>query len=310
MADKSLQLLYEPQEICHECGNYTVADNKRAQTTCSECGLVLSEREIDTNNGDRRAFNREDANNRLTRGDIIDYLLVDIKKTTHPSRREHRELPYNSHLKRALRINGHTSSTSEDRRDITIMRQLMHLVGILDLPTPILRKCAYFLRKFFKHSNCAGRSYAGLLTVTLYYICKREKYPIMLGDIKEVTGCRENLGNYFKLLQEIFPEFKLPLRTPSEFIPAICGTLHLSMEVQRSALWLTASAPHMSGKHPGIIAAAAVYLFAHGQVTQKQICDVVRCTEVSLRDRAKDLREFIGSLRKRPAELSYLGGEI
>jgi transcription initiation factor TFIIB len=94
-------------------------------------------------------------------------------------------------------------------------------------------------------------------------------------------------------------ELKLEIQPadPEQYVPRFASDLDLSDEAERRARELLRNAKERgihSGKSPVGLAAAAVYaasLLTNEKVTQSQVSDVANISEVTIRNRYKELLE-------------------
>ncbi|MEM2663952.1 MAG: transcription initiation factor IIB, partial [Candidatus Methanomethylicia archaeon] len=90
-------------------------------------------------------------------------------------------------------------------------------------------------------------------------------------------------------------DVKIPLADAETFIPRISSELGLSGSVQSKATEIVRMAKEMiltAGKDPSGLAAAAIYiasLLENEKRTQKEIAKAARVTEVTVRNRYKEL---------------------
>lgn len=93
--------------------------------------------------------------------------------------------------------------------------------------------------------------------------------------------------------------FKLRPTSPSDYIPRFASKLGLSGEVQSKAIEIINKAKKCglsSGKGPTGLAAAAIYIASvllSDRKTQRDVADVAGVTEVTIRNRYKELTENI-----------------
>jgi len=93
---------------------------------------------------------------------------------------------------------------------------------------------------------------------------------------------------------------KVPLNEPSAYVEKIAGALSLSGGVVRGALAILEGAKRrrlLTGRAPQAAAAAAVYLAARlagEDVTQSEVAKAARVTDVTIRNCARVLENFLG----------------
>jgi transcription initiation factor TFIIB len=92
----------------------------------------------------------------------------------------------------------------------------------------------------------------------------------------------------------------MPLTNPTHYIPRFASELTLSGEVQEKARDILESAIRrglISGRGPTGVAAASVYIagvLMGERRTQKEVADVAGVTEVTIRNRYRELKDRLG----------------
>ena len=60
---------------CVECGGKIIAIQEKGEIVCGQCGLVISERIVDTSHSGKRAFTKQEKERRERTGSPISILL-------------------------------------------------------------------------------------------------------------------------------------------------------------------------------------------------------------------------------------------
>jgi transcription initiation factor TFIIB len=95
-------------------------------------------------------------------------------------------------------------------------------------------------------------------------------------------------------------DVNIPIADPVDFITRIGGALELSGTTQHKAAEIIRDAKKMgitAGKDPAGLAAAAIYvasLLENERRTQKEIAQAAQVTEVTVRNRYKELMKELG----------------
>ncbi|MEM3432464.1 MAG: hypothetical protein QXU76_03770, partial [Candidatus Bilamarchaeaceae archaeon] len=104
------------------------------------------------------------------------------------------------------------------------------------------------------------------------------------------------IGRAYRFLK-VELDIDVPLTDPSQYVPKFATALKLSGEVQSDAVKLIKKALKkglISGRGPTGVAAAALYIASamHGvKKTQKEVADVAGVTEVTIRNRYRELKK-------------------
>ncbi|HEV8594625.1 MAG TPA: transcription initiation factor IIB, partial [Thermoplasmata archaeon] len=95
-------------------------------------------------------------------------------------------------------------------------------------------------------------------------------------------------------------KLKLMPTSPKDYVSRFCSELKLSGEVQSRAVEILKDAADKeltSGRGPTGVAAAAIYIasiLANERRTQREVAEVAGVTEVTIRNRYKELTERLG----------------
>ncbi len=168
----------------------------------------------------------------------------------------------------------------------------------LNLPEDVQIKAKALYRKIYE--NRANRGVDCLVAASIYSACKQKGTPITLSEIsshlnvdkKEVRSAHKAISNELKLNH-------MPDR-PSDYIPKFCAALELNGKVLEKAIEINENAEGKgvnSGKGAASMAAASIYLAAFlemEKITQREVAKVAGVTEVTVRNRYKELADKLG----------------
>ena len=138
------------------------------------------------------------------------------------------------------------------------------------------------------------------MAASLYAACRQHSVPRTLDEIANYSRAkRKEIGRTYRFIAR---ELRLNIRptNPGSYVQRFCSVLNLSGSVQRKAtdLIVDAQAKEItSGKGPTGMAAAAIYISAiqcNERRTQSDVAEVAGVTEVTIRNRSKDLIENLG----------------
>jgi transcription initiation factor TFIIB len=276
-------------EICPECEGNIISLNQIGEIVCSQCGLVINERSVDISHSDKRAYTSQEKNLREHTGAPISSLLPDIGLTTVIDKKNIKD----PDLKRAVKWN--TRITWEKRNILIATTELKRICSNLNLPNHIKLEAIKLYKEAFKKKLLRGRSINSMIAASIYLAIRLKRIPRTFQEILEESAENEKdiRRCYRVLIREL--NIKSPNTDPSALIPTYIANLNLNHEVEGIATKIvnTFSANFStSGKDPKGIVAGALYLASKLKgldMTQKQIADVVRVTEVTLRSRFKEL---------------------
>jgi transcription initiation factor TFIIB len=287
---------------CPECGSTEISRNyDRGEVTCMNCGLVINERIID-HGAEWRAFTPEEKEKRSRVGSpmtptvhdkglstVIDWRDKDaMGKRLEPRKR----IEVLRWRKWQIRTRVHSSI---DRNLAQAMSELDRISSQVTLPRTVKEAAALIYRRAVERGLVRGRSIESVMAASIYAACRIHKIPRTLDEIALVTksGRKDVARCYRLLLREI--DLNIPIADPLDFIPRIGRALQLGGETQRRGADIVKQARKLgitAGKDPAGLAAAGVYiacLLEDERRTQKEIAQAAQVTEVTVRNRYKEL---------------------
>ncbi|MCO8265746.1 transcription initiation factor IIB family protein, partial [Haloferax sp. AB510] len=142
-----------------------------------------------------------------------------------------------------------------------------------------------------------GRSIEGVATAALYASARMAGTPRSLDELEKVS--RVDKMELTRTYRYVVRELKLEIKPadPEQYVPRFASELGLSDESKMRARQLLKNAKEKgvhSGKSPVGLAAAAVYaaaLLTNEKVTQSEVSTVADISEVTIRNRYKELLE-------------------
>ena len=304
MASKKDKQKIEETIKCPECGSTHLSkDYSRAELVCRDCGLVIDQDFID-HGPEWRAFDSEQREKRARTGAPMTYTIHDKGLSTMigwqnrdsygksiPTRNR-AQLYRLRKWQRRVRI-----SDATERNLAIALSELDRMASGLSLPRTVRETAAMIYRKAALKKLVRGRSIDGIAAASLYAACRQCHVPRTLDEISKVTPIsRKEIGrNYRYVAREL--ELKLMPTTPRDYISRFISELKLSSDVQAKTLDIIREATNnelTSGRGPTGIAAASLYIasvLCGERRTQREVADVAGVTEVTIRNRYKELSD-------------------
>ncbi len=288
---------------CPECGAQRFEQNSaQGELVCVDCGLVIDENRIDES-AEWRAFNEEEREKKARAGQPLTYTKHDMGVSTEIGKGSG-ELYKVSGNKRAqyyrLRKWHKRLTKSKDRNLGFALSELNSMVSNLNLPESVHEEVARLYEKAVDQGLVRGRSMESIISALLYIVARKQGTPRTLDEISEASGIeKREIGRAYRYVARELGLRILPAK-PQDYVPRFAGKLQLSGEVQARARQILKEAREkdlLSGKGPTGLAAAALYIAAvlEGEKrTQREVADVVGVTEVTIRNRYKELAEKLG----------------
>jgi transcription initiation factor TFIIB len=175
------------------------------------------------------------------------------------------------------------------------MSELDRLGSQLGIPSSIRESAAHIYRKAHDKKLVRGRSIDGMVAASVYISCRIHATPRQLVEISAVAKVeRKELGmSVRRILQGT--DIRVPSPSATAFIPRISSDLGLRGRTASRAASIIDDARRIGvtdGKAPAGLAGAALYIsciLENDRRTQREIGDAANVTEVTIRNRYKDL---------------------
>jgi transcription initiation factor TFIIB len=293
----------EPEEkSCPVCRSQdTVYDSHRGEVIFSQCGLVLTSKVIDSG-PEWRAFDNDQRERRTRVGapmtftihdqglsTIIDWKNKDFSGKEIPSR-------LRSQIYRLRRWQSRIRVSDATERNLTFaLSELDRMSSVLGLPKNLRESAAKIYRSAVKNHLIRGRSIEGVAAASLYAACRMCKIPRTLQEISECARVdKKEIGRSYRFVASKLNLSSNPTKA-NDYIARFVSELKLSSAVAKKAEEIIKIAERKgltSGRGPTGVAAAAIYvasIFYRERRTQRDIARVSQVTEVTVRNRFKEL---------------------
>ena len=293
----------ESTTTCPECGGNLVTDTEHGETVCGDCGLVVEEDEIDRG-PEWRAFDASERDEKSRVGAPTTNMMHDKGLSTNIGWQDKdaygRSLNSSQRQKmQRLRTWNERFRTrdSKERNLKQALGEIDRMASALGLPKNVRETASVIYRRALDEDLLPGRSIEGVATAALYAAARQANTPRSIDEMITVSrvGEMEMTRTYRYIVRELNLEIKPA--DPVSYVPRFASDLDLSDETERRARELLDSAREtglLSGKSPVGLAAAAVYaasLLTNEKVTQSAVSEVASISEVTIRNRYKELLE-------------------
>ena len=289
---------------CPQCGDpKLVYDPSSGEKVCSRCGLVIADDAIDRG-PEWRAITLEEKAKKTRTGIPTSYIYYDKGlytsfRTNRDSRGRRLDSKIRMKMRRLKRYDNRSKLDESGMRNLSrAMTELNRLAETLHLPHSVREKAAVLYRRALRNDLIKGRSIVGFITASLYAACRLMKIPRTLREVSDAStqDLRDVARTYRFILREL--NLKMPIDYPMKFVPKIASKIEVSRETDRMAVKILREARKrrtLIGKDPRGMAAAALYLACKANdeyMTQKDIAEAAGTTEVTLRNRLRDLEKM------------------
>ncbi|UCC33628.1 MAG: transcription initiation factor IIB [Candidatus Bathyarchaeota archaeon] len=289
---------------CPECGSTRLMrDYDCAEIVCMECGVVIATKLADRG-PEWRAFDKEQRAKRTRVGAPLTYTIHDKGLSTmidwHDRDIYGRKLAPGQKAQiyrlrkwqRRIRV-----SDATERNLAFALSEISKIANNLSLPKNILETASVIYRKAVKEHLIRGRSIQGVTAAAIYLSCRQCGLARTLDEIAEVsTVDKKEVGRSYRFLVRELNYF-IPPVSPGQYVSKFSNQLTMqgkAEEIAHKILVMARTLRLTSGRGPTGIAAAASYIASvlmGERKTQREIAEIAQVTEVTIRNRYKELVE-------------------
>jgi len=290
---------------CPECGSSDlIVDSEMGEYVCGRCGLVIEEN-MPSQEAEWRAFTPQERDARARAGTPTDFSHYDKGlSTVIRVEKDAFGRPLSPKVKQQMwRLRRWQTRSkvhaSQSRNLMLAMSELQRLSDILYMPSSVHDMAAIIYRKALNEGLVRGRSIGGIVAGALYAAVRFTKVPRTLKEIAEASqrSQKEIARSYSVIVRNL--EMKMPIDDPIDYITKVAEKAKVSSDVEGLALKLIREAKKIyatTGKDPSGLAAAILYLSARmlkEKVTQARLAKAANVTEVTVRNRKRDLMKSL-----------------
>ncbi len=286
---------------CPECNKSEfVTDRNTGELVCFNCGLVLKDVMLNQR-AEWRAYTHDEVKAKARTGPPTSYSHYDKGlSTTFQTTRGYdgQRLSTKTQLKMTrLRKWDYRAKihSSIDRNLSQAMAELERLADKLHIPKSIKDEAALIYRKALDEGLVRGRSISSIVAASIYAACRITETPRKIKEIVEASAkSRKEITRCYRLIIRKL-NLKMPIMNPEMYISKIASKVGLDQKTELKAMEIIRKAKRVkaiAGKEPAGIAAAALYIASHDntkKITQKNLADAAKVTEVTVRNRYKKL---------------------
>ncbi|WP_010480153.1 transcription initiation factor IIB [Thermococcus zilligii] len=293
--------------VCPNCGSTEFFyDRSRGEYYCAGCGQVLEWNIVDEE-PEWRAFEPEQREKRARTGPPMTNMIHDKGLSTDIDWRD-KDIHgnpitgvYRNKMRRLrmwqrrMRIND-----AAERNLAFALSELDRMAVQMGLPKRVKEQAAVLYRKAVMKKLIRGRSIEGMVSAALYAACRMEGIPRTLDEIARFSKVtKKEIGRSYRFMARGLGLNLLPT-SPIDYVDRFGDALGVSARTKKRAREILQEAIRVgitSGKGPTGLAAAALYLASllEGEKkTQREVAEVANVTEVTVRNRYKELVEKLG----------------
>jgi len=286
---------------CPECGSTSLNwDEQLGEVFCNQCGTVIEEKMVDfsqefqgnVDSGEKKSrggaplsMQKFDKGLTTNVGEISDIYKLDSNSTRKFLRLKKWQERVSTSIERNLRL---------------AMTELRRVSSFLNLPEVVKDEASRIYQFVLQRGLVRGRSMESVIAACIYAACRSYDIPRTLDEISTASDVeRKEIGRTYRFIVRKLG-IKVNLSSPKDYIHRFASVLKLSPKTQNEALRILKKAEGSeltSGRGPAGIAAAGLYVAAllnNEKKTQREVADVAGITEVTIRNRYKELLDKLG----------------
>ncbi len=286
---------------CPECDSINLTyDDQKGEIVCNDCGLIIEEKMVDAGQETGGQFDKSEKKGRG--GAPLSIQKFDKGLTTNVGEISDIYKLESGQTRKFLRLKKWQErvSTSIERNLRLAMAELRRETSFLNLPSVVRDEAARVYNFVLQRGLVRGRSMESVIAACIYAACRSYNIPRTLDEIAATSDVpRKEIGRTYRFMIRKLG-IKVKPSSPKDYISRFASILHLSPKSQNEALKILKKADVSeltSGRGPAGIAAAALYVAAlinNEKKTQREVADVAGITEVTIRNRYKELIDKLG----------------
>ena len=305
--DNRERVQIEETTKCPECGSeHIIRDYERGELVCGDCGIVINDLQIDMG-PEWRAFDSVQTEQRARTGAPMTLTIHDKGLSTEIGWKNKdsygKSIPTRNRAQmyrlrkwqRRIRV-----SNATERNLAFALSELDRMAAGIGLPRNVRETAARIYRNAVNKNLIRGRSIEGVVASSIYAACRQCNVPRTLDEIASASRVgRKEIGRTYRFMTREL-DMRLMPTSPQDYISRFCSELKLSGETQTKTMEILKKADEMeitSGRGPTGMAAAAIYIasiMTNERRTQREVADVAGVTEVTIRNRYKELADKLG----------------
>jgi len=294
---------------CPECQGKIINDADNGEEVCQSCGLVVNSIQLSTK-PDFNFFNKEQT---IHIGQAETTLLHDKGLSTVIS-------PYNqdschSKLSPSKQAEFHRLRKWQTRSRVCRHNEMSLLNGLdlinlysekLSLLHSVSNRASIIYRKLQQKGYVKGRTISALASASLYYACRELQVLRDLTEVAKATSVpKKALFSTYTFILSKLPEVTLTSTPKSYSFTKYITRIQKQGEAIKLLTTIKQNGRTLDGKSPKSLACASLYIVCSDpetiaylglkpcEVTQKVIADSAGITEVTVRNRYKQLKEEV-----------------
>jgi len=302
MSEEESGATLEEIQQCPSCrSGRLVRDHENSELVCMDCGYVVATRMTDRG-PEWRAFTREQHEKRARAGAPMTYTIHDKGLSTiidWRNRDIHGKKIKANQKAQIYRLRKWQTrirlSDAMERNLAVALSEITKTANNLSLPRSICETASVIYRKAVKERLIRGRSIQAISAASVYIGCRQCGTARTLEEIAKASNVsKREVGRSYRFLVKKL-DYYIPPFKAKQYVSKFSNQLAMqgkTEEIAGKILKVAKETRLTSGRGPMGIAAAASYIasvLVGERRTQREIADTARVTEVTIRNRYKEM---------------------
>ncbi|MEM2927924.1 MAG: TFIIB-type zinc ribbon-containing protein [Nitrososphaerota archaeon] len=296
---------------CPQCGSkYLIEDSRTGEISCQSCGYVLSEIAIDQGPEWREFEESEKSRSRVGPPQSIMYEHLGLSTTISKDLKDAqgKALPKETrkHLSELRKADYRSQINIAQKRNLEQAANVLRIYADkLNLPDYVIEGAMQIYKEALKKDLIRGRAIRNIIAAATYAACRISGTPRDLREFEKAYPIvtKKDIARDYRLLMK-YLNLKVQLTDPTIYVNKIASKLGLGQNIIQETMKILNKAEEIGatiGKDPVGIAAAALYLACRENnidIMQKDVAKASGVTLVTIRNRSKDLEDYMKSIPK------------
>ncbi len=288
---------------CPTCGRWLIGDHYQGEAICPSCGFVVHEHIEDTG-PEWKAIDPEDKTKKVRVGSprmiaLHDFgLSTEIGHGMRDSQGHYLDREARNQYYKLQKWQRRVRTTTAERSLSSVLAKITEISNALNLPKNVLETAAQTYRDSAKMKVARSKSITGMAAASVYMACRKCGVGRSLKEISRASQIdKRTVAKYYRLVLNEVERDYVPQPSICKYISKLVNLAKIDTKVERVALRIaneTNDSKISSGKAPAGLAAAYVYMASimlGAHLPQREIADVAEVTEVTIRNRCREILE-------------------
>lgn len=293
------------RETCPDCDSTKVyQDQKYGEIVCSDCGLVVAEKYTDRRPPHGKNNNNDENNSSQQFGLPSSILKQGEGKGSVFSYEESK----NNKRGKFRRLHNYNIRGKQDENEPSTLQrvrvEVKRLSNILNLPKYIQKRVVDLYKDLSEQGSVRGRGMDTMIAGCVYTACREHDMLRTIEEISELCPVRKEkiLDAYKKIKKDL--DINEGHIKCTEYVTKFCNEFNLTtQEKERVREIIEEVRDEMTGKNPKGIVGSSIYVSAlesdnERRFSQRHIANVVGVTDVTIRNRFREIAEILGLERE------------